>query len=674
MKVKNIVMVGIMALSTMQPLVVQADTIINEGNVQSSENSRVGEISSGTFGTSPWFINQEGVLHIGAGMFSATSGNTPWYQDRAVIKEITFDGPVLANRYSERLFQGLNQLTTINNPSNFDTSNVIDMTYLFWNCSSLTSLDVSSWDTSNVEKMTGSFLGASALTNLDLSSWDVSKVKAMNSMFGSTSLLSSLNVSTWDTSNVTNFGFMFQGTSLPLLDLSSWNMGAATNQLALFDRANKLQVLTLGTQNKFDSSSSLPEIPNDLTEYTGNWQNVGSGTLEEPEGKFIMDSRELMTNYDGATMSDTYVWQRAPEVAQDVTVKYVDQEGTEIHTPQTISGTIGEDFDATTEVFKLAIAGYTLDENNLPTNGVGQLSDQAQEVRYVYTKDLIQAKDVTVKYVDQEGTEIHTPQTISGTIGEDFDATTEVFKLTIDGYTLDENNLPTNGVGQLSNQAQEVRYVYTKDPIQAQDVTVKYVDQEGIEIHAPQTISGNIGEDFDATTEVFKLAIAGYTLDENNLPTNGVGQLSDQAQEVRYVYTKDPIQAKDVTVKYVDQEGTEIHSPQTISGTIGEKYSAVPMEIKGYNLKKKPENATGIFTDKHQLVTFVYEKIVPTGTVLPADNLNQGIVANNSNNDKQQQASLPQNGQQDSSVVWLIAGVILVAVSALIMRKESKVK
>lgn len=33
MKVKNIVMVGIMALSTMQPLVVQADTIINEGNV-----------------------------------------------------------------------------------------------------------------------------------------------------------------------------------------------------------------------------------------------------------------------------------------------------------------------------------------------------------------------------------------------------------------------------------------------------------------------------------------------------------------------------------------------------------------------------------------------------------------------------------------------------------------
>lgn len=128
MKVKNIVMVGIIALSTMQPLVVQADTIINEGNVQPSENSRVGEISSATFGTSPWFINQEGVLHIGAGMFSATSGNTPWYQDRAVIKEITFDGPVIANRNSERLFQGLNQLTTINNPSNFDTSNVIDMT------------------------------------------------------------------------------------------------------------------------------------------------------------------------------------------------------------------------------------------------------------------------------------------------------------------------------------------------------------------------------------------------------------------------------------------------------------------------------------------------------------------------------------------------------------------
>nr|WP_220431722.1 BspA family leucine-rich repeat surface protein [Segatella copri] len=60
--------------------------------------------------------------------------------------------------------------------SHFDTSKVTDMSYMFANCSSLTSLDLSHFDTSKVTGMSYMFANCSKLTTLDLSGWDISKV------------------------------------------------------------------------------------------------------------------------------------------------------------------------------------------------------------------------------------------------------------------------------------------------------------------------------------------------------------------------------------------------------------------------------------------------------------------------------------------------------------------
>lgn len=49
------------------------------------------------------------------------------------------------------------------------------MSYMFAYCSKLTNLDVSNWDTSNVTNMSEMFWYCSKLTT-DCSSWDVSKV------------------------------------------------------------------------------------------------------------------------------------------------------------------------------------------------------------------------------------------------------------------------------------------------------------------------------------------------------------------------------------------------------------------------------------------------------------------------------------------------------------------
>ena len=65
-----------------------------------------------------------------------------------------------------------------------DTSNVTNMTAMFYDCSSLTSLDVSGLNTSNVTDMTAMLYRCSSIISLDLSGWDISNNTNMSSMFG----------------------------------------------------------------------------------------------------------------------------------------------------------------------------------------------------------------------------------------------------------------------------------------------------------------------------------------------------------------------------------------------------------------------------------------------------------------------------------------------------------
>ena len=333
---------------------------------------------------------------------------------------------------------------------------------------------------------------------------------------------------------------------------------------------------------------------------------------------YTLDESQLPENSKGVfsetAQTITYIYTKNPIPAADITVEYVDTEGNEIYPSQTISGNVGDTFDASTDQYKLSIDGYTLDESQLPENSIGVFSETAQTVTYVYTKNPIPAADVTVEYEDTEGNEIHASQTISGNVGDSYDASTEKYQLKIEGYTLDESQLPENLKGVFSETAQTVTYVYTKNPIPAADVTVEYEDTEGNEIRASQTISGNVGDSYDASTEKYQLKIEGYTLDESQLPENLKGVFSETAQTVTYIYTKNPIPAADITVKYVDTEGNEIHDSQTISGSIGDSYDASTLQykvtIEGYTLDETqlPENSKGIFSETAQTVTYIYTK------------------------------------------------------------------
>ena len=66
-----------------------------------------------------------------------------------------------------------------------DTCNVTNMRDMFYQCSGLTSLDVSGWDTSKVTDMNQMFKYCKKLETLDISGWDTSNVTDMNGMFNS---------------------------------------------------------------------------------------------------------------------------------------------------------------------------------------------------------------------------------------------------------------------------------------------------------------------------------------------------------------------------------------------------------------------------------------------------------------------------------------------------------
>ena len=136
---------------------------------------------------------------------------------------------------------GLKQI----NVSNWDTSNVTNMSNTFSNCNLLASVDVSKWNTSKVTNMEGMFVGCNLLASVDVSKWNTSKVTDMASMFSSCGTLRSIDVSKWNTSNVTDISGMFFGCgSLHSVDITGWDTSKVTNMTRLFFNCSSLTTIT----------------------------------------------------------------------------------------------------------------------------------------------------------------------------------------------------------------------------------------------------------------------------------------------------------------------------------------------------------------------------------------------------------------------------------------------
>ena len=106
-------------------------------------------------------------------------------------------------------FKDCTKLTTITGIANLTTTNVTNMHDMFYNCSALTSLDVSPFNTANVTVMWGMFSNCSKLTSLNLSNFNTAKVTDMDAMFSGCTSLKDLDLSNFNTSSVTTSSQMF---------------------------------------------------------------------------------------------------------------------------------------------------------------------------------------------------------------------------------------------------------------------------------------------------------------------------------------------------------------------------------------------------------------------------------------------------------------------------------
>ncbi|EAD1641516.1 MucBP domain-containing protein [Listeria monocytogenes] len=221
------------------------------------------------------------------------------------------------------------------------------------------------------------------------------------------------------------------------------------------------------------------------------------------------------------------------------------------------------------------------------------------QVVYMFNSELFDGHDVTITDTN-DGKVLY-----DGALTSDISIPLTNFKSGIHVINVMLDNAPNNPQNQTT-------FLIDILPVAAHDLTVNYVDEAGAEIHEPQTVSGNVGDDYDVTTPEFELSIDKYELDTEQMPTNGIGTLSSEAQTVTYVYKK--MEGAPVTVKYVDENGNEITTSDTLTGKLDDSYQAKAKEIAGFTLdnSKLPDNASGVFETNPQTVTYVYQAVPAT--------------------------------------------------------------
>lgn len=182
------------------------------------------------------------------------------------------------------MFSGCTNLQSINF-SGFDTSTCSGFQAVFKGCKNLKTLDLSGFDFTRATSFSMLFDGCESLTYVDTSSFGSAKkyCPTLEYMFRNCASLTSLDLSTLNPNYILDMRQMFQGCSnLATLNISSFNTAKVSAKVdgvsgidSIFKGCNKLKHLTLGPNTDFSNFSvtdaSFPVIPTSTGSYTGKW-------------------------------------------------------------------------------------------------------------------------------------------------------------------------------------------------------------------------------------------------------------------------------------------------------------------------------------------------------------------------------------------------------------------
>ena len=201
---------------------------------------------------------------------------------------------------------GLNEITGL---KYLNTAEVTDMSYMFWNCRNLSSLDLTNFNTTKVENMFGMFYFCEKLSSLVLSNFNTANVTDMSNMFSYCRNLSSLDIPNFNTAKVTDMSYMFyMCQKLTELNLSNFKTEKVKNMKYMFSYCNMLEKLDLtnfntakatNMQEMFKGCSTLQTI------YVSD-NFVVTGITNEDYKKDMFTGCKALPEYGDAKTSSDY--------------------------------------------------------------------------------------------------------------------------------------------------------------------------------------------------------------------------------------------------------------------------------------------------------------------------------------------------------------------------------
>ncbi len=317
--------------ASVAPVSVNADGMFEQPNISATATSGTPYHLNGSYGISAYMDGT--TLHIVSPYnIKATScGGLIMHMvaDPSIITNISFNNFDTSNVTDmSQMFFMCGGLTSLD-LSGFDTSNVTNMSGMFTLCSGLTELNLSNFDTSNVTFMSSMFMACDSLTTLSLSNFSTSNVTNMSAMFQSCIGLTDLDVSSFDTSNVTDMSWMmYDCNELTRLDLSQFNTSKVTNMSFMFSYCSGLTTIYVGESWSNSAVTSSTNMFFDCTSLVGGGGKKYSmlhvdATYAQIESGYFMDINELRPS---VTLKDAIQFKNYASNATSITFDYYKDE------------------------------------------------------------------------------------------------------------------------------------------------------------------------------------------------------------------------------------------------------------------------------------------------------------------------------------------------------------
>ena len=158
------------------------------------------------------------------------------------------------------------------------------LTYCFYTCSQLVSVDFSSFDGSNIGAMSYLFHSCRALTSIEWGKCVFPQIKSLNYAFKNCSALTTIDLSPFQNAPITNISYAFEGcTSLVSIDLSPLSGTNVTNLTNFLSGCTSLKTIIV----PWETAPTLKgkEFGSEESTYTGrNTYNTGQNLLLVPSG------------------------------------------------------------------------------------------------------------------------------------------------------------------------------------------------------------------------------------------------------------------------------------------------------------------------------------------------------------------------------------------------------